>query len=55
MNSSFNFVSTYNFKVIYVFKIDDELHKGILKIYINLKLYVLTKLKLLSILSTPTN
>ena len=32
MDSSFNFVSTYNFKVIYVFKIDDELHKGILKI-----------------------
>ena len=32
MDSSFNFVSTYNFKIIYVFKIDDELHKGILKI-----------------------
>lgn len=32
MDSSFNFVSTYNFKVIYVFKIDDKLHKGILKI-----------------------
>lgn len=32
MDSSFNFVNTYNFKLIYIFKIDDELHKGILKI-----------------------
>lgn len=32
MDSNFNFVNTYNFKLIYIFKIDDELHKGILKI-----------------------
>lgn len=32
MDNNFNFVNTYNFKIIYVFKIDDELHKGILKI-----------------------
>lgn len=32
MSESFNFVSTYNYKVIYVFKIHDDLHKGILKI-----------------------
>ena len=32
MNEEFTFVSTYSYKIIYVFKIDDELHKGILKI-----------------------
>ena len=32
MNEEFSFVSTYSYKIIYVFKIDDELHKGILKI-----------------------
>jgi len=32
MNEEFSFVSTYSYKIIYAFKIDDELHKGILKI-----------------------
>ena len=32
MNEKFSFVSTYSYKIIYAFKIDDELHKGILKI-----------------------
>ena len=32
MNEEFSFVSTYSYKIIYVFKIDDELHKRILKI-----------------------
>ncbi len=32
MESIFKFVNTYDFKIIYIFKIDDELHKGILKI-----------------------
>ena len=32
MNDKFNFVSTYSYKIIYIFKIHDELHKGILKI-----------------------
>lgn len=32
MNNNFDFVNTYSFKLIYIFKIDDELHKGILKI-----------------------
>ena len=35
MDSSFNFVSTYNFKIIYVFKIDDELHKRIVSLLQN--------------------
>ena len=32
MNDKFYFANTYSYKVIYVFKIYDELHKGILKI-----------------------
>lgn len=32
MDNNFSFVNTYSFKLIYVFKIDDELHRGILKI-----------------------
>ena len=32
MIEEFNFVSTYNYKIIYIFKIDDNLHKGIIKI-----------------------
>ena len=32
MDDKFNFVSTYSYKIIYIFKIHDELHKGILKI-----------------------
>ena len=32
MNDNYRFVNTYNYKLIYIFKIDDESHKGILKI-----------------------
>ena len=32
MNNNFRFVSTYSYRIIYIFKIYDELHKGILKI-----------------------
>ena len=32
MNEEFSFISTYSYKVIYIFKIDDDLHKGIIKI-----------------------
>lgn len=32
MDNNFSFVNTCSFKLIYVFKIDDELHRGILKI-----------------------
>ena len=32
MNSEFSFVNTYSYKIIYIFRINDELHKGILKI-----------------------
>ena len=55
-------LSTNSLIDLLVFKVDSPIFKiplcnssSILKIYINLKLYVLTKLKLLSILSTPTN
>lgn len=32
MKSNFSFVSTYSYRLVYVFKIYDDLHKGILKI-----------------------